>query len=691
MGEKPFLLFGRRSQDKERELETHIEEKHKALAEIKRESANIISEAHRHAERIKKEEQALKALRNEVAKRMKSAEQFEAQLREGGKALSQRESAVRGQEARIERLKNEEGRLRSSLDELQHVYDEKKGALNERQKAIVSLTRELSSLVEKRSEVKHYEATLVSASEKERQAKINSDKMERRVAEGAKLLSDQEFHIEKNKRVLDQLIVQVREMNALKKQVDAEMGERQKMMLAAKRELADMEDAVKDVISTKTQLQQKNTFLVQRDHQLAEQERRIDEKKREIEKLRFDASAAEKSRQELTALLEDKKHVLAELKLAVAQNSQTVKELHEHEVNARKGAHNLEIAQHEADKKLKLLDAKEKEMIRREAAWLEHERALKEAAMMLSKDKRELMDEVNARKAELLLVKQEWEKKFDELEEEKKSLQHEKSDVRSLVESDVLGLKEKEDELVTAIAMFERDGDKLQDEEKSLLKRVAELEKSKAALEREEKALSAKEKRIVDGERIVQKGMKFIEAERKTLEQEKDKVYRSRELKKILPAMERRYEELRKGIGKMEARAIDVGTRPPASRLLKEREKVIEEREEGIHVEMRKLMEREHEVEDLESRKERAFSEYLREEVERARMGKPGREIMNPEIHAMIDDARERVMQGKLDEAVRLVAETEYLIDKVQNQNEKRVLMYDIRDLKASIKLATLT
>jgi hypothetical protein len=81
----------------------------------------------------------------------------------------------------------------------------------------------------------------------------------------------------------------------------------------------------------------------------------------------------------------------------------------------------------------------------------------------------------------------------------------------------------------------------------------------------------------------------------------------------------------------------------------------------------------------------------LREEVERVKQGKPGREIANPEVHAMLDDAREKVMQGSLDHAVRLVAQAEYLVDKMNNPNEKRMLMYDIRDLKASIKLATLT
>jgi len=48
-------------------------------------------------------------------------------------------------------------------------------------------------------------------------------------------------------------------------------------------------------------------------------------------------------------------------------------------------------------------------------------------------------------------------------------------------------------------------------------------------------------------------------------------------------------------------------------------------------------------------------------------------------------------MQGKIDDAVRMVVEAEYLVEKMRNADQKRMLMYDIRDLKASIKLASLT
>ncbi len=691
MGEKPFLLFGRGSQSKENDFDSRISEKQRILAELKKESANVISEAQRHAAELNREKLALRALRDEATKRIKIAEQKESQLKEKEKVFVQKERSAMNQDARVSGLKNEEAALRVSLEEMEHAHDEKKQALEERQKAIVSLTRDLSGLVQKRNEVRDFAKTLSDARDKERQMRLNVEKMEKRVAEGGRILSDQELHVQRNKSILEQLTAQVKQMDAMKKQIASDLGEHKESMLAAKREVADMETAVKDVLASKEESQKKGELLAQRERQLAEQERRIDEKKRQVEKLQLDASAVERSRQELMAFVEEKKRILADLKTTVAQNSETIKELYDHEQNARRGARDLTSAQHDAGKKLKALESKEGDLIRREAALIEHASALKDAASMLIKDKKELTDEVNARKAELLLVKQEWEKKFDELGMEKKDLQREKSDVRTLVKSDVLALKDTEDEVVTAIAMLERDRDRLQAEEKSLLRRVAELERSKAEFEREVKVLISKEKRIIDGERIMQKGMKYVEAEKRKLDQERDKVYRARELKKILPQLEHRYEALRKATGKVEAHAIDVGTRPPASRLLKERESLISEKEAGIHIEMRKLMAREREVEDLESRKERAFSEYLREEVERAKMGKPGREIMNPEIHVMIDDAREKVMQGKLDDAIRLVAEAEYLIDKVQNMNDKRMLMYDIRDLKASIKLATLT
>jgi len=705
MAEKPFLLFGKREpskidvqEERLRELESAVSEKRKEQSAIKRESERVVAEAERRIEVAKREESALKSLRAEISKRVRNAEKREQQLRELGKSISEREHILSNEAAKLQRLKDEESRLRLEISALEHAFDERKSAMNEREKAVLTLTKELGGLVQKRNEFNRFETGVAQLESKERELKKQVSKIEQRVADGAKLISRQQEDTEHYKQHLKELKRTVDQASTIKKQIDAEFAGRQKKMLQAERELADMEDAVKNVIITKDELAKKSAILSQRERQLVEQERRIDaknselgSKKSEFELLKEEAASAQRTKQEMFGLVEEKKRILEELRSSISQNSRTMQELHERERSARKAEHDLLAAQHGQDKKLKLLETKEKVLITRETNFVEHEKGLKEAARMLEKQKNEFQDEVNARKAEFLLIQQEWDKKVGDLEQEKKELRSEKTDVRKLVESDVLTLKDKEEELVQTIAMLERDKRKLQEEETSLIRRVRELEHAKSVFDRAKRGLEDKEKRIAGGERIVQKGMKFIETEKRRVEQEKDVVYRSRELKKILPKMEKRYEELQHTVRRMETRAMEVGTRPSASRLFRERESVLALKEKGIELETRKLMEREHEAENLESRKERAFSEYLREEVERVQLGKPGRELVNPEIHAMIDDAREKVMQGSLDEAVRLVAQAEYLVDKVQNPNQKRILMYDIKDLKASIKLATLT
>jgi len=130
---------------------------------------------------------------------------------------------------------------------------------------------------------------------------------------------------------------------------------------------------------------------------------------------------------------------------------------------------------------------------------------------------------------------------------------------------------------------------------------------------------------------------------------------------------------------------------PLLSKQLKAREKELTMRETGMEIGVRRLLDREEEVQALEQRREKAFESYLREEVERVKEGKPAKQIVHPEIHSMIDETREKVMQGNLDDAVRMVVEVEYLIEKLKSADQRRLFMYDIRDLKASIKLASLT
>jgi chromosome segregation ATPase len=678
-------------QSEKEKTQTELSSAVKMLSQAKSEAGRIVAEAERRIELSKKEEQALNNLRAEANKNLTLSKKKDDQLRELERTLAERERTLTKENARLQILKANENKIRQDLASVEHALDEKQSALGDRHKTVMNLTREVSSLAQRRAELQKVESLLEQASLKERDMSDKVSRMERRVADGERILSKQKADSERYEEKAKTMQTAVEQIAPMKRKIDSEIANRQKQILLAERELADMENAVRSVIVAKEQAQKKGTFITQRERQLAEMELRVDQKMRELERKKAEAEGAEKARQELTALLEEKRHILNELRTSIAQNNKTLQDAHEREKAARKAEHDMAVSHRDSDKKLKVLETTEKNLINREAAFVEHDKALREASRMLEMQKKEFQGEVNSRKAEFLLIQQEWNKKFESLGQEKRELRGEKTDVRKLVQSDVLALKDKEDELVQTIGMFERDKRKLEDEEKSLINRVRELEQAKMMFERVKSVVESKEKRIADGERVVSKSMKFIDVEKKKLEQDRDIVYRSKELKKMLPTMEKRYEELQRSIKKLEARAMDVGTRPSASKLFKEREKLLGEREQGIHLETRRLMENEREVEALESRKERAFSEYLREEVERVKQGKPGREIVNPEVHAMLDDAREKVMQGSLDNAVRLVAEAEYLVDKMQNASEKRMLMYDIKDLKASIKLATLT
>jgi hypothetical protein len=294
-----------------------------------------------------------------------------------------------------------------------------------------------------------------------------------------------------------------------------------------------------------------------------------------------------------------------------------------------------------------------------------------------------------------MVAQQEWEKKLSDLKDEMGDIKREKSDVRKLVDSDIVALKEKEDELVQSISMLEKDRERLINEEKSLIAKLREFEKGKREMETQEQrlkkqqsVLEEQEKKIADNERIMNKGMLFLEQEKLKLEKMKDEVYRSKKLRQVLPQLEKRYNQLTSQLHKAEARLIDATIKPSKARMVKELERELEDKQKGLEKGFSRLLVRENEVRDLEERREKAFENYLRKE---AKTEESPKQLVHPEIHSMIDEAREKLMRGDIDTAVRMVAEAELLVERVESAELRRMLMYDIKDLKASIKLASLS
>ena len=174
----------------------------------------------------------------------------------------------------------------------------------------------------------------------------------------------------------------------------------------------------------------------------------------------------------------------------------------------------------------------------------------------------------------------------------------------------------------------------------SILKKIRELEHAKVVCDRKEKALKFKES-------FIKKLSKELDLRKKKLEKESAQIKRARDLKKVLPKMEKRFRELTRELRKLEKK-------------VKERPVVIEKP---------------------------AVKEVL---PEIKLPSKPFVEMPQSDIRSMIKNARNIIDSGDLGSADRLVSEIAVRVKKVSDPVERKLLDYELKDLKTSIKLASL-
>ena len=544
----------------------------------------------------------------------------------------------------------------------------------------------------------------------------------------AKKLADQEKFIGQKMREVERFTSQAAEIER-KEQATSAMLEQKKQVLAQLRAANDQNVAAsenfknqeakvkaatqqlliaqqergKRLLEQEKAFVEKNKMLEERAKQVSVAEQAFERKVNSMGLLRAEIETLERRKQEALAVLSEKKQVLNDLKRSTLEQQKTLSQLQSEETEARDAATKLVAAQHEFNKRLKLLEhkeqkfnAREKCIATREESSLTREAAVKEVTHLLMQDKQNLVKEIKSREDAFLALQKEWNERVELLQHEKDDLKHEKADVRKLIEADITELVSKEDELVTTISTLEADKKKLEEEEHALIVRVGEFEKAKVVFDKEKGTLEVLRKSIVDNERMVQKGLKLVETEKRKLEHDRDQIYRSRELKKVLPALEKKYGLLQKGVTKLQLTSVEKAMSLSKRKHMTEREHELEEHERRINIEERKLHARKQEVEDLEEHEQVAFHNYLSAqkipEQQSERIAQTPRLSREPSsnIHSLIDEARENVEHGNIDDASRIISEAETLVEKVSDPEQRRQLRYDVRDVKASIKLATL-
>ncbi|OYT30869.1 hypothetical protein B6U93_04605, partial [Candidatus Woesearchaeota archaeon ex4484_78] len=243
-------------------------------------------------------------------------------------------------------------------------------------------------------------------------------------------------------------------------------------------------------------------------------------------------------------------------------------------------------------------------------------------------------------KSRISFLKNERKKGFTGLRSEKSEISAIKKNVLKLIKKDVSVLKNKEKEVVKLVDDVEKEKQLLDAKQDSIMKKIRELEHAKVVCDRKEKALKLKES-------VIKRLSKELDLRKKKLEKESAQIKRARDLKKVLPKMEKRFRELTRELRKLEKK-------------VKERPVVIEKP---------------------------AVKEVL---PEIKLPSKPFVEMPQSDIRSMIKNARNIIDSGDLGSADRLVSEIAVRVKKVSDPVERKLLDYELKDLKTSIKLASL-
>ncbi len=699
----------------------------------------------RRKAQIQKEKKELEELRKETDERIALANRKEKHLEKLEAQFAVKEKRFYEQEGRTKLLREEQEKLSGEITHLGSALSQKSATAEQVQRLLLNSQRELAAINAKRADLRKHEQFADVLGKKEKELAQEVARKEKRVQEGAKLIQSQQKELEQTKTRLAQLNRQIelasKIASGLKNQIPSEKREleyliRQKKHLERQKieqeqrerilneqektisqrikeldrkrfnasEAHQKEQAIallveekkrvltelRKSISNNAQLLEnlKNqeakvraatqSFLITQEEQrsktiqqekalaerreLAEEkisqlshaEQAFDKKLRAMSPLRAEVESLERRKQEALAVLAEKKTVLDSVRKGILEQQKTLQQLKDEEEEARQAAAKLIKTQHNFNQRLNLVEQKEKtfslketELEKREKNIERKETVLQEATRLLAQDKDKLVENIKAREDAFLAVRNEWNERVEQLKREKEDLKNEKASVRKLIESDVAELRAKEDELLATVSELEADKKKLEEEERALIMKIKEFEKVRTLFEKEKASLQSLRQNIADNERLVQKSMKFVEIEKRKLEREQDQIYRAKEIKKMLPSLERRYTELQKGVRSFQTGAI----------------------EKAIAVTKRK-----------------AFNE---KQVEHEKHTRP--EDPNLNIREKINRAKEHLARGELDDAVRLTAEAEYLAEKVKDSEQRRLLIYDVRDVKASIKLAMLS
>ena len=679
-GAQALKALERESKKAQAQFEQELNEKRGVLASVQKE----FEQKTKRIEEIKKAEV-------EFGKLVRRQEAMAKELDRKSKMVAEHERAVSGREREF---LSRERALMQRLNNLKLEQQKLEDTIVKREVTFKTLQKEIRGK-------KDWLSALPEAEHRVKELKQEEIEFQKALGERAEIIRQTQNTLKgletartKTEHDLTSLQNKIQQLTPLRAEIEKEIEGKTSQLSSFQKELKKIEQRLEEFEKIKETLDAQRAQLDERGKALAQFDREL--KMREIGAAKKEHDVIQRE-QQLSALaplqeriakdMMEKKRLAQEVKDMLQENNKKLEGVHATEASLRKLQTDLARRQREFAGRTREVQLKEKEFVRREIEWLETEKRIREARDELVKQKTDLEEEIKFKTQELSRLKSEWDGMIGALKSAKEDIHKEKMDVRKLVETDLKSLAEKEDETVQLVRELEKDSIRLEENQKAIVGKVRIMEKSKKAYETALTKLREKEKQVMHQEALAKKMLAYTEREKTIVDAQRAKIKESKELRTDVKTLDARYRELLGLTQKAERKAMMYGVRVKEQETVSKKEKLLERREKQLQEQAWKLSLRE---QTLESKREEVVKEYLQEAVEKTFAAAPLIGERYPKIHQMIDSARKNLEHGDIDTAARIVVELELLAEQIKNPEEKRLVSYDIKDLKTSIKLASL-
>jgi chromosome segregation protein len=606
--------------------------------------------------------------------------------------LEKREEAIAGREVevdvRIKKIRELERMYKSlnvkdlvAFDKLLH---EKESVLSRKEldlKSEISIVKKKQAQVLEKSSMLNMRETNLDMKLRElaRAKKLYNAKNLHLLAQKEKLIHEKERVLEKKEAHILKLEKDVHYEKAKAEKLNEKEGllRKKELEINADRQVVDQQlKRYHKIISEREDLEMINTKLKKKEAILRKMESDIEQR------MEYYQEIVDKSPeiQERIQFIMNKEKILDNMESELRVMAQALKDernrnnLQGKEIEARMGA-------------VELLNKKEEILAKKESLLQGLEVDVEE----FHQNKGELIKYIEMLNKEKVLL----ENKYETFMEALSRLKDERDYNLKEVDHTLTRLEQDRETILPAVNRLDEEIKSLDEKEVEICKAVKEMETSKKLLEKEEERVRTILHKAQDVDKDIKAREKNIKVLEKTISKEEnrlrtevEKIEKAKHMKKEIPKLKRIYTKLKKDILKINEEAV------AKRENLKDFESKLIEKEHALILKEKEVMATEARItndrREWSKLEKVADSDKIYASIKTVeKLGKDLSPNQTSDVYGMIENARTLITSQKTQDAQALIDEIEKEFKKVK-ADEKRLVGYEIMELKNDLKLASL-